>query len=142
MADLKPFCVRQVDKVRNAWFRPAKAGNVFLSYVGIIAAFAFGASIGQSNDDQIKAEAKQREAGICMVIINVHENAQFRATTARHQLAGTEDYLRDHAGEHNDLVVRVRQNLPVVKAEVLASDQNVVATNPPRTCRPYLPKGK
>lgn len=139
VARVKACGGKQCTRVWDAARRPATAGALFLSYAGIIAVFAFQTADGASQRASIKGEAHQREADICMVIINVHENSKNRAHAAHQALDSTLDYLRDHKGSKSDLVRRVRQNLPNTRANVVTADDSVLATTVPPTCKPYLP---
>lgn len=128
--------LRQAKHLRAAARRPATAGALFLSYAGIVVVLAFAVVTSAHRTGDIKVEAHHREADICRVIINLHQNAQFRAKAEHNRLDGTLSYLEDHKSDNSDLVRRVRAALPNTRADVLAADQSVAATAVPPTCRP------
>jgi hypothetical protein len=126
--------------------RPVAWGAVLLSYAGVIIALIFAGFTANGNDADIRAEAAVREHDICTVIIAVNKNAKFRARTEKHRIETTEAFLRDtarSADSANDtdsraLRNRVKQTLPLVKADYRTAKQNVRATTPPPICRKYL----
>lgn len=87
----------------------------------------------------IEHEGHVREQQLCGVVINVHNNAKFRAQTEHEQLDSTRSYLADPESqrESHALYKRVRDNLPVIEARVLAANANVKATAVPPVCKKY-----
>lgn len=115
-------------------------GAVLLSYAGIIGAVAYGATIGAYTDSQLKNEAQVREAQICGVVINVHDNARFRAHTEQNRVVATVDYLTDPDVPRDALYRRISENLKQVRADRDVANANVTATTPPPICNPYKEK--
>lgn len=123
------------------WMKsPVSWGAVLLSYVGIVGAVAYGASVGAYTDQQLAHEAHVREEQICRVVINVHNNAKFRANTEQQRVVGTVDYLTDPDVPRDALYERVRQNLKQVRVDRDVAKANVTATTPPPICRKYQPR--
>lgn len=88
---------------------------------------------------QIHREGAIREQQLCAVVINVHENAKFRANTEITNLNQTLDYLRDADSKKDNpaLYDRVKKNLPISKERVVVAQANVVATDVPPVCQKY-----
>lgn len=129
MADVKPFCVRQANRVRDAWYKPAKAGNVFLAYAGIIAAVAVSGVA-------FTHEADRRTTDFCSVVVHIHDNAVFRQTTAQRALDTTIDYLNDSRSKEESpaLFKRIMDNFPQTQANLTAANREVEATAIPSSC--------
>lgn len=87
----------------------------------------------------IHNEGEIRERQLCGVVVSVHNNAKFRASTEHENLRSTKAYLADPESRHDShaLYRRIKENLPVVEARVAAADANVHATAPPPICKKY-----
>lgn len=55
-----------LSRLKSAARRPARAGSVFLSYIGIIAALAFTVNVGGDSQRAVKAEASRADAQVVM----------------------------------------------------------------------------
>jgi hypothetical protein len=126
-------------------------GAVLLSYLGIVGAVAYGATVGAYTDAQLEREARirasvlateatTREREICGVIINVNKNAKFRADTEQRRVIQTVDYLTDPDVPRDALYRRISENLPTVRADRDVANAAVVATVPPPICQKYVKK--
>lgn len=92
---------------------------------------------------RLDAEAEVRERDLCLVVIDVHDNARFRYGTERRQTRNIRAYLRDpDSFETPALRARIKQTLPNQLAEQRAAGENVLATKPPPTCRPHIEESK
>lgn len=91
---------------------------------------------------QIHHEGAVREKQLCGVVINVHNNAKFRAKTEHDNLTATLAYLADpdSKADSKALYKRVKLGLPVVKDRVKVADQNVRAAAVPPICETYQSK--
>ena len=120
--------------------RPVAWGAVILSYAGILAVLLFAFHSGQGANRDLKHEAMVREAQLCQVVINVNNNAKFRARTEHENLQSTLDYLADASASEraSELYKRVRSNLPITQARVTTADDNVRATAIPPICQKYV----
>lgn len=135
-------------RLRNFLRRPVAWGAVILSYIGIMVALVFAGITSSNNDADIRHEADVRERDICTVIVNVNNNAKFRAQTEANRLENTKAYLRDTARFEDDnrdtdsgeLRARVKATLPLIRADAKQAKANVTATAPPPTCVKYAKK--
>lgn len=136
--------------LRDALKRPVPWGAVLLTYVGILLALGYTVHVSSDAQNKITMEQKRADAklaaatatvthDLCMVVINVHDNAQQRYKIELAQLATTEDYLADPASaESPALRARVRAGLPATKGRVAAAKGNVKATEIPASCKPFV----
>jgi len=110
------------------WQRPVSWGAVFLSYIGIIGAAAYGAAT-------LRIESNHRQTQICQVIENVHKNAQVQARADRRRINGIEEYLKDPLVPRDGLYSRIKETLPRAREDYEVSRAAVTGTVPPSSCR-------
>jgi len=114
--------------VRSAWQRPVSWGAVFLSYIGIIGAVAYGTTT-------LQIEQNHRQTQICQVLKSMHENAKDRERADGRRVAGIKAYLADPQVARDALYARVKETLPRAREDHEASRAAVLGSIVPSTCR-------
>lgn len=123
-------------KLREWMDAPVRARTVRGTYVGLLVAILFAVGSGVRADNHITTEAHQREAGLCQVVVSVHESAIRDMYTANATYTSSLDYLR--TGESAALRRRVKDNVPVTHQRLIDASAAAVSTTPPAVCKPYL----
>lgn len=87
----------------------------------------------------IHRESSIREEQLCGVVINIHNNAQFRAHDEQQRLKATLDFINDKQAKENEptLWLLAKKNLPDLRDRVAAVNFNVEATRVPPVCQKY-----
>jgi hypothetical protein len=133
--------------------RPVSLQAVLWTYIGLFLAIGFTVQTGSEADQAIRDESRARAAAVrmvsdertkdlCGVVVNVHTNAKFRATTERHRVQNIRSYLRSPDPSSPELTARIRDTLPLARADYRQARANVRATKPPPTCQLYIKEKK